>query len=213
MKDLYFAEDLLKMFRHDKYYRVPKNISVVLRKIGLSSVERTDNSEQMLHALVVHIMDQGGESEPFLSGTFIYPEEIIKLLRENGLPCPTTLQPANTVKVNNKEPLDEARFEQHFDTVCSKFGTVTDPLATKYRTPLGRLIFRTFLETRREIGINATGRYVLEHLEKYDTDKIVTSVNEDSVTWLTEDSKEKMTSVQTIAKFVLNFNREIETVL
>jgi hypothetical protein len=47
----------------------------------------------------------------------------------------------------------------------------------------------------------------------FDTDKIVTAVNEDSVTWLTDESKEKLTSVETIAKFVLNFNRELETLL
>ena len=51
MKDLYFAADLLPVFRHDKYYSVQKNMSVALRKFGLSSVERTENSEQMLHAL------------------------------------------------------------------------------------------------------------------------------------------------------------------
>ena len=63
------------------------------------------------------------------------------------------------------------------------------------------------------MGINATGRYVLEHLKNFDVDKIVTSLTEDSVTWRTEDSKEKMTSVQTIAKYVLNFNRKIESLL
>lgn len=213
MKDLYFAADLLTVFRHDKYYSVQKNMSVALRKFGLSSVERTDNSEQMLHALVVQIMDQRGETEAFLSGTFIYPESVVQLLKDNGLPAPSALLPAGTTKGHSKEPLDEARLEQHFNTVCSKFGTVTDPLATAYRTPIGRLIFRTFLETRREIGINATARYVLEHLENFDNNKIVVSVSEDSVIWRTDDSKEKLTSVQTIAKFVLCFNREIETVL
>ena len=167
----------------------------------------------MFHALVVHIMDQRGESEPFLAGTFISPEAVIQLLKEHGLPAPATLQPANTAKNNSKELIDQARFEQYFDIVCRNCGTVTDPLATSYRTPLGRLIFRTFLETRQNLGVNATGRYVLEHLTKFDTDKIVTSVNEDSVTWLTDGSKEKLTSVETIAKFVLNFNREIETLL
>ncbi len=53
----------------------------------------------------------------------------------------------------------------------------------------------------------------LEHLTDFDTEKIVTSFNEDSVTWLTDDKKEKSTSAQTIAKFILNFNREIETLL
>ena len=213
MKDLFFAADLLTVFRHDTYYGDYKNISVALRKVGLATVEHADSIEQMFHALVVHIMDQRGESEPFLAGTFIYPEAVIQLLKEHGLPAPATLQPATITKNNSKESIDQAQFEQYFDIVCRNCGTVTDPLATSYRTPIGRLIFQTFLDTRLTLGINATGRYVLEHLTEFDTDKVVTSVNEDSVTWLTDESKEKLTSVQTIAKFVLNFNRELETLL
>lgn len=213
MKDLYFTADLLTVFQHDKYYGNPKNISVALRKFGLSSVERSNNIEQMFHALVVHIMDQRGESEPFLAGTFIYPEDVVKFLKEYSLPAPTALQPANTMQSNSTESIDHAQFEQYFDIVCRNCGTVTDPLASSYRTPIGRLIFRTFLETRRALGINSTGRYVLEHLKDYDTEKIVTSVNEDSVTWLADESKEKITSVQTIAKFVLNYNRELANLL
>ena len=213
MKDLFFASDLLTLFRHDNHYSILKNISNALRKFGLAYDERSDNIEQMLHALVVHIMNQRGESEPFLAGTFIYPEAVIQLLKGHGLPAPATLQPASTGKSNSKEPIDQAQLEQYFDIVCRNCGTVTDPLATSYRTPIGRLIFRTFLETRQNLGINATGRYVLEHLTVFDTDKIVTTVNEDSVTWLTDESKEKLTSVETIAKLVLNFNREIETLL
>ena len=193
MKDLFFAADLLTVFRHDTYYGDYKNISVALRKVGLAAVKRTDSIEQMVHALVVHIMDQHGESEPFLAGTFICPEAVVQLLKEYGLPAPAALQPASTEKNNSKESVDQAQFEQYFD--------------------IGRLIFRTFLETRQNLGINATGRYVLEHLTVFDTDKIVTAVNEDSVTWLTDESKEKLTSVETIAKFVLNFNRELETLL
>jgi hypothetical protein len=213
MKDFLFATDLLTVFRHDHYYGIQKNMSVVLRKLGLASVERTDNSEQMIHALVVHIMDQRGESEPFLAGKFICPEAVVQFLKEHDLPAPATLQPAGTTNNNSQGSIDPARFEQYFDIVCRNCGTVTDPLATAYRTPLGRLIFRTFLETRRNLGINTTAKYVLEHLEDFDTEKIVNSINEDSVTWLTDDSKEKLTSVQTIAKFVLNFNREIEALL
>jgi len=213
MKDLFFASDLLTLFRHDKHYSILKNISNALRKFGLAYDERSDNIEQMLHALVVHIMNQRGESEPFLAGTFIYPEAVIKLLKEYGLPTPAALQPESTKKNNSAEPIDHAQFEQYFDIVCRNCGTVTDPLANSYRTPIGRLIFRTFLETRLTMGINATGRYVLEHLKNFDIDKIVTSLTEDSVTWRTEDSKEKMTSVQTIAKYVLNFNRKIESLL
>jgi len=213
MKDLFFAADLLTLFRNDTYYGDYKNISVALRKVGLAAVKRTDSIEQMVHALVVHIMDQRGESEPFLAGTFIYPEAVVQLLKEHGLPVPAALQPASTGKNNSKESIDQAQLEQYFDIVCRNCGTVTDPLATSYRTPIGRLIFRTFLETRQNLGINATGRYVLEHLTLFDTDKIVTTVNEDSVTWLSDESKEKLTSVETIAKFVLNFNRELETLL
>ena len=62
-------------------------------------------------------------------------------------------------------------------------------------------------------GINTTAKYVLEHLKDFDTDKIVTSINEDYVTWRTDDSKEKLTSLDTIAKFILNFNRELKTLL
>ena len=213
MKDLFFATDIMTLFRHDKYYGIPKNISVALRKFGLSSVERNDNSEQMFHALVVHIMDLRGESEPFLTGTFIYPEAVAKLLKEHGLPIPTKLQPASVTENSSKESIDHAQLEQYFDIVCRNCGTVTDPLATSYRTPIGRLIFKTFLETKRALGINTTAKYVLEHLTDFDSEKIVTSINEDFVTWLTDDSKEKLTSVETIAKFILIFNRELKTLL
>jgi len=213
MKDLFFTTDLLTVFRHDKYYGVQKNLSGALRKFGLQSVEQADNIEQMFHALVVQIMDQRGESEPFLSGTFIYPEAVIQLLKEHGLPAPAALQPASTTTNNSKGSIDPALFEQYLDIICRNCGTVTDPLASTYRSLIGRLIFRTFLETRRTLGINTTGKYALEHLKDFDTEKIVTSITEDSVTWLTDDSKEKLTSVQTIAKFILVFNREIETIL
>ena len=213
MKDLFFTTDLLMLLRDEAYYGVAKNLSAVFRKFRLSSIEAGNNLEQIYHALVVHIMDQRGESEPFLSGKFIYPEQLIKLFKEHGLPIPAGLQPAGAADSHSKASYDPAKFEQYFDTVCRNCGTVTDPLATVYRTPIGRLIFRTFLETRLNLGINSTARYVLEHLKEYDTENIVTSVNEDSVTWLTDDSKEKITSSQTIAKFILNFNREIETLL
>ena len=213
MKDLFFAADLLTVFRHDTYYGDYKNISVALRKVGLAAVKRTDSIEQMVHALVVHIMDQHGESEPFLAGTFIYPEAVVQLLEEHGLPAPATLQPASTGKSNSKESIDQAQLEQYFDIVCRNCGTVTDPLATAYRTPIGRLIFKTYLETRLTLGINTTAKYVLEHLKDFDTKKIVTAINDDYVTWTTEDSKEKITSIETIAKRILNFNRELKNLL
>lgn len=213
MKDLYFKTDLLTLFRHDQYYGVPKNISVVLSKFGLSAIERTNDLDQMYNALAVQIMDLRGESEPFLAGTFIYPEDISKLLKEHGLPAPVALQPASTTKNTGKKTIDQAEFERYFDIVCRNCGTVTDPLASAYRTPIGRLIFKTFLETRLSLGINTTAKYVLEHLRDFDTGKVVTAINEDSVTWLTEEAKEKITSVQTIARFVLNFNRELGTLL
>ena len=213
MKDFFFTTDLLTVFRQDKHYGIPKNMSVALRKFGLASNGGNDNIEQMFHALVVHIMDQRGESEPFLTGIFIYPEAVVKLLKEHGLPIPAALQPASTTKHGSKESIDQAQFEQYFDIVCRNRGTVTDPLASSYRTPIGRLIFRTFLGTKLALGINTTARYVLEHLADFDSEKIVTSVNEDFVTWLTDDAKEKLTSVETIAKFTLIFNQELKALL
>jgi hypothetical protein len=38
---------------------------------------------------------------------------------------------------------------------------------------------------------------------RLDAEKVVTSVSEDSETWSTDESKEELTSVQTIAKFIL----------
>ena len=213
MKDLFFATDLLTLFRHDKFYSVPKNLAVALRKLGLPCNESIENIEKMFHSMVVHIMDQGGETEPFLSETFIYPEAAVKLLREKGLPTPAALQPASTIKNDRRESIDDAQFEQYFDIVCRNCGTVTDPLATAYRTPIGRLIFKTYLETRLTLGINTTAKYVLEHLKDFDTEKIVTAIHSDYVTWTTEDSKEKITSIETIAKRILNFNRELKNLL
>jgi len=213
MKDLFFTTDIVTLLRHDKFYGTPKNLSAALRKFGLTAVERTDDTEKMLYGLAVHIMDQKGETEPFLSETFIYPEAVIQLLQQHRLPIPTALQPASTTKTNRRESTADARFEEYFDIVCRNCGTVTDPLATSYRTPIGRLIFRTYLETRLNLGINTTARYVLEHLKDYDTEQVVTSVKEDYVTWKTDDAKEKLTSVETIAKLVLNFNRELKNLL
>ena len=213
MKDLFFTTDLVPLFRHDKFYGTPKNLPVALRKLGLSQVDRGDDTERMLHALAVQIMDRGGESEPFLSETFIYPEALVALLKRCDLPVPAALQPAKSSKNDAQGPLDEARFEQYLDTVCRNCGTVTDPLAAAYRTPLARLVFRTYLETRLTLGINTTAHYVLEHLADFDTGKVITAILEDGVTWRTTDGREKLTSVETIGKMVLNFNRELKTLL
>lgn len=213
MKDFYFAADLLALLRNDKYYGSQSNLAVALRKFGLADLGKTDNFEKMLHTLVVHMMDLRGESESFLEGTFIIPEKVVLLLKEQRLPAPSALLPAGATKRSGPEKLEAAQFEQLFDTVCRNCGTVTDPLANAYRTPIGRLIFRTFLETRLTLGINTTARYVLEHLTNFDTDQIIASVSEDAVFWKTADAKEKITSIQTIDKFVLNFNRELKTLL
>jgi hypothetical protein len=213
MKDILFSSDLLTLFRHDKHYGRAQNLSVALPKIGVTGVEKTADYEHMLHAFVVSIIDQRGQSEPFLAGAFIAPEAVTQLLKDQGLPAPAALQPTGTTDKDHSKSLDPARLEKCFDIVCRNSGTVTDPLATAYRTPIGRLVFKTFLETRLTLGINTTARYVLEHLKDYDTEAIVTSVTEDGVTWLTEDRKEKITSVQTIATFVLKFNRELKTLL
>ena len=85
MKDLYFTTDLVTLLRQDRFYGTSKNLAAALRKFGLTSVERSDNVEQMYRSLAVYIMDQGGETEPFLSETFIYPEGLIKLFKEQGL--------------------------------------------------------------------------------------------------------------------------------
>lgn len=212
MKDLFFTDDLLSLFQQDKHYGNPKNMMAALRKFGLSAVERSDNVEHMYRSLVVHAMDLRGESEPFLEGTFIYPEAVVKLLKEHSLPAPAAMQPASA-KSDSKTGLDQGEYEQYFDIVCRNCGTVTDPLASSYRTPIGRLIFKTFLGTRFSLGINATGRYVLEHMTEYDSDHIVSTINEDSVIWKVDESKEKIMSVETISKFVLNFNRELQNLL
>ena len=213
MKDYFFTADLMTLFLHDPFYNVLKNLTAALRKFGLASVERADNLERMYHALAVQIMELRGESEPFLSEAFIYPEAVIKLLKEHGLPAPAALQPASTTKNSDRASLDHAQFEQYFDIVCRNCGTVTDPLAAAYRTPIGRLIFKTFLETRLALGINTTAKYVLEHLKDFDAGKVVTAVTEDSVSWMTDDKKEKITSIQTIEKFIMKFNRELKILL
>ena len=213
MKDLFFTTDLVPLFRHDKFYGMPKNLPVALRKLGLTQVDRSDDTERLLHALAVQIMDRGGESEPFLSETFIYPEALIALLKQSGLPVPTALQPAKTSRKDGPAPLDEASFEQYLDSVCRNCGTVTDPLAASYRTPIARLVFRTYLETRLNLGIYTTAKYVLEHLSDFDSDGVVTALMDDGVTWRTDDGREKLTSVETIAKHILDFNRELKKLL
>jgi hypothetical protein len=213
MKNFLFATDLMSVFRYDRFYGAPKNLAAALRKFDLPFLERSDEIDRMHHTLVVQIMDLRGESEPFLTGTFISPEAVVQLLKEHGLPVPAALQPARITTKDGKESIEHAQFEQYFDIVCRNRGTVTDPLATSYRSPIGRLIFRVFLETRLTQGINTTAKYVLEHLKDLDSEKIVTSINEDFVTWRTDDSKEKLTSIATIAKFILIFNHELKTLL
>jgi hypothetical protein len=212
MKDLLFLKDLLQVLHSDRHYGDGRNLSAAARKLGLSSAERGTDLEPLFHALAVHIMDQRGESEPFLAEPFIGPPAVVAFLKEKGLPAPAALQPDGATREGGKA-IDPERFEQYFDTVCRNCGTVTDPLGTSYRTPIGRLVFLTFLETRRTLGINATARYVLEHLKNFDSENIVTSVSEDAVTWRADASKEKLTSIQTISRLILAFYREIESIL
>ena len=213
MKELYFTTELQAVFRHDAHYGLHKNAEAALRKLGLTAFEKSSNIDQIYYAMAVHLMDRYGESEAFLSETFIYPEAIVQSLKDHGLPVPAALQPENTTKSAPGGHLDPAVFEQYFDKVCRNCGTVTDPLASSYRTPIGRLILRTFLETRLASGINTTGKYVMEKLKDFDSDEVVTSIEEDYVTWRCEEDKEKLTSLHTIEKYVLNFNRELETLL
>jgi hypothetical protein len=207
MNDLLFTKDLLAILQKDNYYGNPKNILVALKKLKLTSIRPSNDIEQMLRGIVVHMIDQRGESEPFLTETFIYPEAVVKMLKEHGLPVPTTLQPAGTSVGDTS--LDQSQVEQYFDIVCRNCGTVNDPLGNKYKTPIGRLIFTTYLETRKSLGIKTTAKYVFEHLGEYDSDKVITSVLDDAVTWRTDDGNEKITSKDTIAKFIVKFEREI----
>ena len=213
MKDLFFASDLLTVFRQDKHYSEQKNLAKALRKFQLSYNERTDSFEQMVRKLALHILEQPGETEPFLTETFIYPEAWIQLLKEHKLPIPAVLRPEPATKNTGKGAIDSEQFEKYFDLVCRNCGTVTDPLGNTYRTPIGRLVFRTYLETLRTQGIKTTAWYIHEHLKDYDTDHVVTAVEEDYVTWKTEEGKEKLTSLHTIAKFVLKLDSEVENML
>ncbi len=213
MKDLFFVSDLLSLFRQDKYYSVVKNVSNALRKFSLPYNEQTENIEQMIRKLAVHLIGQRGETEPFLTERFIDAKALIKLLKEHSLPVPTKLQPESTKQNLCADKIDQIQFEKYFDLVCRNCGTVTDPLGTSYRTPIGRLVFRTYLETLQKQGVKTTAWYILEHLKDFDTEKIVTSVKEDYVTWRTEDAKEKLTSLHTISKFVLRLDREIANIL
>ena len=208
MNDLLFTKDLLAILQKDDYYGNPKNILVALKKLNLTSIRPSNDIEQMLRGIVVHMIDQRGESEPFLTETFIYPEAVVKMLKEHGLPAPASLLPASGS--NTGKDFDPNQIEQYFDIVCRNCGTVNDPLGKTYQTPIGRLIFKAFLETRLTLGINTTGKYVLEHIKEFDTANIVTSVNEDSLIWRVDESKEKIMSVQTIEKYILKFNREVE---
>lgn len=213
MKDFYFASDLLTVFQQDNYFSTPENLSIALHKLNLKPTEKNIGIEPMFHSLVIHIMNQCGKSEPFLTGVFVSPDAVANLLREHKLPVPAALQQTSLTKNERTKTLDHDQLEQYFDIFCRNCGTVTDPMAKSYRSPIGRLIFKTLMETRLALGINTTAKYVLEHLTDFDTDKIVTSITEDSVTWLTDDSKEQSTSMKTIEKFVVNFNRELKNQL
>ncbi|MBW2519448.1 MAG: hypothetical protein JRD88_03745 [Deltaproteobacteria bacterium] len=213
MKNLLFATDLLSAFRHDKHYCDQKNASTTLRKLNIPYDERAESLEQKFKRLVLYIMDHRGETEAFLTGTFIYPDAAVAFFKEHKLPVPAALQPVSKVIKKSNESIDDAQFDEYFDIICRNLGTVTDPLGTSYHTPIGRLIFRVYLETKRTQGIKTTAFYVLDHLKDFDEEKIVTSVKEDYVIWKTESSKEKLTSLHTIAKFILKLDREIDNIL
>ena len=213
MKDFFFAADLLTIFRQDNYFSTPKNLSIALHKLNLKTIEKNNAIEQMVHSLVIYIMDQCGKSEPFLTGVFVSPDAVASLLKEHDIPVPAALQQTRSTKNEKTKTLGHVQFEKYFDIFCRNCATITDPLAKSYRSPIGRLIFKTLMETRLALGINTTAKYVLEHLTDFDTDKIVTSITEDSVIWLNDDSKEKLTSINTIEKFVVHFNRELKTLL
>lgn len=209
----FFTKDLLVIFQHDKFYGVPKNLSVALRKFGLESVDRTNDIEKMRHGLVVHIMDQRGETEAFLEEVFIYPEMVIKFLKEHGLPAPAALRPHDAAKDKGIDFTDPAQYEQLFDKICRNCGTVTDPLGNAYRTPMGRLIFKTYLRARQELGLRTTGKYVFEHIQDLDKDKIIHAIEEDAVLWKLDEERKKIISVDTIGKYVMKFERELENLL
>ncbi len=212
MKDLLFFKDLMTLLQQDSYYGNFDNLPGVLRKLGGQSVSLSDSGESMLHALAVHIMDLRGESEAFLDGTFIYAENVIALLKDKGLPAPAALCPAGST-TDNKGVIDETQYDQLFDTVCRNCGTVSDPLGLHYKTPIGRLIFRTFLATRQNLGIRTTAKYVFEHLPEYDTEKIVATVEEDYVVWNVDEENQKMISKHTIGKYIMKFDHELEILL
>ena len=183
-----------------------------MRKFGTHINERADSIEQMRRSLVVHIIDNAGESEPFLEETFIEPEAVIAYLKKHGLPAPAALQQQGA-SPENKDLTDPAEFEQLLDTICRNCGTVTDPLGDAYKTPIGRLIFKTFLTTRQEIGIRTTGKFVFEHISEYDTEKIIDSIEEDYLVWIVDSEHKKMISKDTIGKYVMKFDRELENIL
>ena len=82
IKDFFFAADLLTVFRQDNYFSTPNNLSIALHNLNLKPVEKNYNIEQMFHSLVVHIMDQCGQSEPFLTGVFVSPDAVANLLKD-----------------------------------------------------------------------------------------------------------------------------------
>lgn len=209
MKDLYLLKDLINLFQQDKHFGVHKNLVTALKKFGVSGYERSNEIDQMYNALAVQVISQYGESEPFLAEAFIYPEGIVQALKQQRLPTPLALQAVTT---ENKEALlsDPEQVEHFFEIICRNCGTVNDPLGKNFQTPIGRLIFKTYIETRKALGISTTAKYVFEHLGEYDREKVITSVLDDAVTWRTEDGKEKITSVDTIGRYIIKFEREVK---
>lgn len=212
MKEILFPADLCKLFRHDAYYTVPGNLLNAMERLGGKFANTADNDESRLRALAIHILELGGESEPFLAEKFIHPDDLAQLLDKNKLPRPASLQQAASVRADSNESIDPARFEQLFDIVCRNCGTVSDPLASSYRTPIGRLVFRTFLGIRQTLGITTTAQYVLGHLKDFDTEQIVISIDQDAVTWGTGDTTHR-TTLDKIAGFIVCFNRELDSLL
>ena len=199
-----FKTDLITLLRQDLHYGVPENLLPAMRAFGLPTGEPPHDYQRLLHELVDRILDLKGETEAFLSEGFIEPEALVALLADHELPVPAVLMPALPSGAADKSAIDQTVFDYYFDIACRNSATVTDPTASAYRNPLGRLLFRAMLSVKQQLGINPTARYILDHLREFDTEGIVETVETEAVVWKEGNVKRRM-SLEAMARIMVNF--------
>ena len=195
MKDFIFQTDLLLMLRLDTFYGHHDNLMSAIKRLAPSEFESLCDYEKTLHTFVKFILDQFGDSEPFLSEKYIDPNALYICLTDHNLPIPCGLKSLHKEDQATKTSLDQSQIDYYFELACQYIGTLRDPRSSTYRNPLGRLVFKALISIREELGIYPTEKYLVEKLPEHDKEGIIQSIDpETGVVWGHGDKTYKATT-------------------